>query len=169
MSETSAAPRLKLEDRPKTPPYPEQYTPESRYTFYQRVERPEWKAEYAAYNAAYKLQQEFDEAYRAQIIEELMPRFQTQPLAAVKKLLNLFAEIDADVSPDEMPDEIFKLEYSEGGGEGGGESVVRVYSIVGVPDVFVQFEGYYASYDGTTWADEPKLVKPYTFTETRYK
>lgn len=57
-----------------------------------------------------------------------------------------------------------KLVHSVGGGEGEGELVERVIKVSTHRDVlgYVQINGYYMSYDGTTWDDpsEFEIVYP---------
>jgi len=53
-----------------------------------------------------------------------------------------------------------------GGGEGDGE---ERYVVFQVGDQFFQVDGYYASWDGTTWEDTiPHEVKAEEYTATRY-
>lgn len=59
----------------------------------------------------------------------------------------------------------------EGGHEGGGDYVERIVEIkhAGKHVAYVQFTGFYASYDGTTWDDEVTQVWPHQVTVTVYK
>lgn len=62
--------------------------------------------------------------------------------------------------------------YSVGGYEGGGDECSFVVDVK-IDDKhlgFVMFDGWYASYDGVNFeGNDYKEVKPFEFTETRYK
>ena len=67
-----------------------------------------------------------------------------------------------------------RLTDSKGGSEGDGEDVELVIQFPSTdggisPDILVKFEGYYSSYDGTTWEDDITQVFPKQKTITVYE
>lgn len=70
----------------------------------------------------------------------------------------LFEDNDLDFG-----DLTFKQEESFGG-EGQGDSCHEVYLVTDTKtgdSAFIKFEGYYNSYDGSSYEDEFELVEPY--------
>ncbi len=70
---------------------------------------------------------------------------------------------------DTMQEQNVKFEYvTNHGGEGEGEAFWSVYKFTdGTDEVFVQFDGYYQSYDGSTF-NEFFFVKPREVMVTQY-
>jgi hypothetical protein len=88
---------------------------------------------------------------------------------ADKDIIQAFFGSDADEDYEDFTEANVKFEYTDNhGGEGEGEDFWSLYKFTdGTDEVFVQFDGYYYSYDGSTF-DSWFFVKPQQVTVTQY-
>lgn len=84
-------------------------------------------------------------------------------------VINQFFWSDADEDNESFTEANVKFELEDSyGGEGQGEDYWTVYKFTdGTDEVFVQFDGYYASYSGSEF-DSWFFVKPQEVMVTQY-
>lgn len=74
------------------------------------------------------------------------------------------------LSRQDDPDFKITLTEEHGGGEGDGEYTHRVFAISyqGDHKLYYMVQGFYQSYDGTTWHDEVTIVEPQEVIRTEF-